>query len=145
MDDVAVRIAAAATLVWLGMVLAISFLEAPLKFRAPGLELPVGLAIGRIVFRALNIAEICWAVVIGICLVADPQSTLITVLAVVTAVILVVQLAAVRPRLNRRSDLVLEGQSGVDAPRSSAHHAYVVLEVLKVIALIALGWALLAR
>ena len=28
-------IAVAATFVWLGMVLAISFLEAPLKFRAP--------------------------------------------------------------------------------------------------------------
>ena len=29
-------VATAATFVWLGMVLAISFLEAPLKFRAPG-------------------------------------------------------------------------------------------------------------
>ena len=29
-------IAAALTFVWLGLVLAISFLEAPLKFRAPG-------------------------------------------------------------------------------------------------------------
>ena len=52
MTDLAIRVAAAATLIWLGMVLAISFLEAPLKFRAKGLELPVGLAIGRIVFRA---------------------------------------------------------------------------------------------
>ena len=52
----AVLLPAAATLIWLGMVLAISFLEAPLKFRAEGLELRVGLAIGRIVFRALNIA-----------------------------------------------------------------------------------------
>jgi hypothetical protein len=49
MTDIAIRVAAAATLVWLGMVLAISFLEAPLKFRAEGLELRVGLAIGRIV------------------------------------------------------------------------------------------------
>ena len=68
MTDLAIRVAAAATLIWLGMVLAISFLEAPLKFRAKGLELPVGLAIGRIVFRALNIAEVVWAVVIALCL-----------------------------------------------------------------------------
>jgi hypothetical protein len=59
-NEVAVRIATAAALVWLGMVLAISFLEAPLKFRAPGLDLRVGLSIGRIVFRALNIAEVGW-------------------------------------------------------------------------------------
>ena len=58
MTDLAIPVAAAATLVWLGMVLAISVLEAPLKVRAEGLELRVGLAIGRIVFRALNIAEL---------------------------------------------------------------------------------------
>ena len=49
---------------WLGMVLAISFLEAPLKFRAPGLDLRVGLAIGRLVFRALNAVEVVLAVVV---------------------------------------------------------------------------------
>ena len=38
MTELAIRVAAAATLIWLGMVLAISFLEAPLKFRAKGLE-----------------------------------------------------------------------------------------------------------
>jgi len=32
---------------WLGMVLAISFLEAPLKFRAPDVTLRIGLGIGR--------------------------------------------------------------------------------------------------
>ena len=68
MTELAIRVAAAATLMWLGMVLAISFLEAPLKFRAEGLELRVGLAIGRIVFRALNVAEVVWAVVIAVCL-----------------------------------------------------------------------------
>src|SRR6185312_13635265 len=54
MTDVALRVSTAVTLLWLGMVLAISFLEAPLKFRAPGVDLRTGLAIGRIVFRALN-------------------------------------------------------------------------------------------
>ncbi len=44
--------------VWLGMVLAISLLETPLKFRAPGITLALGLGIGRLVFRALNAAEI---------------------------------------------------------------------------------------
>ena len=52
--DAASAVAAAAIFVWLGMVLAISFLEAPLKFRAPGVTLQLGLGIGRLVFRALN-------------------------------------------------------------------------------------------
>ena len=141
MTDLAIRVAAAATLIWLGMVLAISFLEAPLKFRAKGLELPVGLAIGRIVFRALNIAEVIWAVVIAICLTIAGPSGPVLVLAAVTAVLLAVQLLVVRPRLNRRSARVLAGH---DAPRSRAHHAYIGLEALKLAALVALGAALLS-
>ena len=141
MTDLAIRVAAAATLIWLGMVLAISFLEAPLKFRAKGLELPVGLAIGRIVFRALNIAEVIWAVVIAICLTIAGPSGPVLVLAAVTAVPLAVQLLMVRPRLNRRSARVLAGH---DAPCSRAHHAYIGLEALKLAALVALGATLLA-
>src|SRR3954464_3547705 len=113
MTDLALRVAAAATLIWLGMVLAISFVEAPLKFRAEGLELRVGLAIGRIVFRALNIVEVVWAVVIAVCLaIAEPSATIL-VLAGVTIVLLAVQILLVRPRLNRRTARVLAGE---DAP-----------------------------
>jgi hypothetical protein len=139
--ELAIRVAAAATLIWLGMVLAISFLEAPLKFRAEGLELRVGLDIGRIVFRALNIVEVIWAVVIAVCLSVGGPSGPVLSLAAVTAVLLAVQLLVVRPRLNRRSARVLAGH---DAPRSRAHHAYIGLEALKLAALVALGAALLA-
>jgi hypothetical protein len=37
----AAAVATAVTFVWLGMVLAISFLEAPLKSRAPGVTVPL--------------------------------------------------------------------------------------------------------
>ena len=57
-------LALAVAWLWLGMVLAISFLEAPLKFRAPDVTLRVGLGIGRIVFRALNVAEAAFAVLV---------------------------------------------------------------------------------
>ncbi len=65
-------IAVALTFVWLGMVLAISFLEAPLKFRAPNVTLQIGLGIGRLVFRALNTVEVVFALVIGAIVVAGP-------------------------------------------------------------------------
>ena len=141
MTEIAIQVAAAATLVWLGMLLAISFLEAPLKFHAEGLELRVGLAIGRIVFRALNIAEVVWAVVIAVCLTIAGPSRPLVILAAVTVVLLSLQLLLVRPRLNRRAARVLAGD---DAPRSGAHHAYIGLEVLKLAALVGLGAALLA-
>jgi len=92
-------ITVAVTFVWLGMVLAISFLEAPLKFRAP-----------HVVASSVAIAA------------------------------LALQLTAVRPSLTRRSEQVL---AGLDAPRSRAHHVYIGLEVVKVIALVAAGALLL--
>ncbi|MFD0887960.1 hypothetical protein ACFQ08_25755 [Streptosporangium algeriense] len=134
-------VATAVTYVWLGMVLAISFVEAPLKFRAPGVSLAVGLGIGRLVFRALNAAESLFAVAVLVTVAVGALPYGAAVAEVVAIVALAVQLTAVRPRLARRSDLVL---AGMDAPRSHAHHAYIALESVKVVALLTAGVLLLA-
>ncbi|OBI22905.1 hypothetical protein A5714_05545 [Mycobacterium sp. E2462] len=134
-------IAAALTFVWLGMVLAISFLEAPLKFRAPGVTLQIGLGIGRLVFRALNAVEVVFALVVGAIAAAGPTPTGAVVAVGAAAAALAVQLVAVRPRLTRRSDAVLAGRDG---PRSRAHYAYIGLEAVKVVALVAAGILLIA-
>jgi hypothetical protein len=134
-------VAVALTFVWLGMVLAISFLEAPLKFRAPGVTLQIGLGIGRLVFRALNTVETLLAagVVVALALHRPPVPVVVATACAVAA--LAVQLVAVRPRLTRRSDAVLAGRAG---SRSRAHYAYVVFEVVKTLALIVGGVLLLA-
>ena len=72
--DAGIEVATAAVFVWLGMVLAISFVEAPLKFRAPGVTLKVGLGIGRLVFRALNVFEYVFAAVISFALFTHETS-----------------------------------------------------------------------
>jgi len=135
-------VAAAVTFVWLGMVLAISFLETPLKFRAPDVTLRIGLGIGRIVFRALNIAEgvLAAALVAAIVAAVSPSDGVVAA-ASIAVLLLVIQVAIVRPRLSRRSDRILAGES---APRSRSHYVYVVLETLKVVALIITGSLLLA-
>jgi hypothetical protein len=122
------------------MVLAISFLEAPLKFRAPNVTLQIGLGIGRLVFRALNSVEVVFAIIILVATVASPPPAGVTVAFVVVFAALGVQLVAVRPRLNRRSDKVL---AGLNAPRSRGHYSYVGLEAIKVIALVIAGFLLL--
>ncbi|WP_373141721.1 hypothetical protein [Mycobacterium marinum] len=122
------------------MVLAISFLEAPLKFRAPHVTLQIGLGIGRLVFRALNIVEVVFALVLAAIAVSGPAPLRIIVAFGVVVAALAVQLLAVRPRLTHRSDQVL---AGLDAPRSRAHYVYVGLEVVKVVALIVAGILLL--
>jgi hypothetical protein len=139
--DSAVAVVVAAVFVWLGMVLAISFIEAPLKFRAPGVTLQMGLGIGRLVFRALNACELGLAAVIATGFAITPPTTVVAVAAAVAVITLLAQVLAVRPRLARRSDAVLAGGEG---PRSRAHWVYVGLEIVKVIALLVTGVALLA-
>jgi hypothetical protein len=140
MGSFAASTGVAATFVWLGMVVAISFLEAPLKFRAPGLTLAVGLGIGRIVFRALNVAELILAVVVIVAMAGGSRrsASILFGLAVIT---LIAQLTVVRPRLRRRTDAVLRGETG---RRSRAHLGYVALEAVKVLALLGAGVLMLA-
>ena len=140
MNTTSAAVATAVTFVWLGMVLAISFLEAPLKFRAPGVTVPVGLGIGRLVFRALNTVEAVCAVVVIVAVAVGAAPAWIIGPTAALAVHLLAQLAAVRPYLNRRSDRVLAGEN---LPRSRSHLWYVALELLKVAALLALGIGLL--
>lgn len=135
-------VAVAAIFVWLGMVLAISFLEAPLKFRAPDVTLRIGLGIGRLVFQALNGAEIVLAAVALVALSFNLPPTRIVAAIIVAIVALAVQLLAVRRWLNRRSDAVLAGHEG---PRSRAHYVYIGLELIKVVALLVSGIFLLAE
>ena len=133
-------VAVAVTFVWLGMVLAISFLEAPLKFRAPDVTLQIGLGIGRVVFRALNTVETGLALVMVAIVAAGLTPARITAAICVAVAALAVQLIAVRPGLTRRSDQVL---AGLDAPRSRAHYMYIGLEAVKVVALVVAGTLLL--
>lgn len=134
-------VATAVTFVWLGMVLAISFMEAPLKFRAPEVTLRIGLGIGRLVFRALNTVEGIFAATLVVCLVIAHAPVRIISPTVVAAAMLCVQVSLVRPWLTRRSDHVLANPNG---PRSRSHHAYVALEITKVLALVVSGVVLLS-
>ncbi len=140
--DPMTALAVATTFLWLGMVVAISFLEAPLKFRAPDVTVRIGLGIGRIVFRALNVAEVILAVLLAIGLLAGGSPRSAVLAPAVAIVILLVQLIGIRPRLSRRSDAVL---AGADAPRSKAHYGYIAAEVVKVLALLTAGIVLLMQ
>lgn len=138
-------LAAAIVFTWLGMVLAISFLEAPLKFRAPGITIALGLGIGRLVFRALNGVEVVLATVVVAAVAADPPGWLALAGVCAAVAVLATQILVVRPRLTRRSDAVLAAQTdpaGGFVERSHAHYAYAGLEVLKVAALLTAGVAL---
>jgi hypothetical protein len=139
MSATAVRIIQIAVpFIWLGAVLAISFLEAPLKFRAPGVTLPLGLAIGRLVFRALNIVEVVLAAILTAVVAVDPRHPTVAVIALLASAWAVLggQILGLRPPLDRRARRVLAGDP---PPRSWLHVGYVVAELVKVALLVVLG------
>ncbi len=122
--------------IWFGMVLAISFLEAPLKFQAEGVTLPIGLGIGRLVFRALNHIELVFAVLtLGLVTIGYIPKR-ITLLLNGVWLMLGLQTVWLRPILNERGLLVLQGQT---PPPAHYHLSYIGLEVVKLLGLLAVG------
>ena len=122
--------------VWLGLVLGVSWLEAPLKFRAPGITLALGLGIGRLVFRALNIAELALLAVLTLAMAGSSPGAPRWVLVDGLWVVLIVQTVGLRPPMDRRAQQII---GGGDPPKSSLHLVYVGLEVVKTLALPVLG------
>lgn len=132
----------AVALIWFGMVLAISFLEAPLKFRAPGITTELGLGIGQLVFRALNVCEVVLAAMVSLGLLLGFGPAIGPLLLVLAVVVLAVQLLLIRPALRIQSRKVLSG--GGNGPRSKQHLWYVAAEVLKALLLVVGGFMTVA-
>lgn len=126
-------VAAAIGLIWLGIVLGVSFLATPVKFRAQGVSIETGLAIGRVTFESLNAEEFFFAVALLAVTFAGNTQGNRPYLLLAAVLVLVLQLGAVRPLLKTQSDTVLrEGDSGA---RSTMHYLYVGLEIVKVVVL----------
>lgn len=136
------KIAIAATFIWIGMVFAISFLEAWLKFRAPGITLSLGLGIGRLVFSALNKAEWVLSLLIFFHLARNKGQWLKTenFAFYLPLVIVLLQTLWLLPALDARAALHISGA----APPPSNHHIYfVAMELTKTICLFIFGTSLL--
>ncbi|MCR5889709.1 hypothetical protein LRS06_18410 [Hymenobacter sp. J193] len=128
-----------ALFVWAGMVGGISFLEAPLKFTAPHITVPLGLGIGRIVFAALNKAELLLAAVaVGSAVYVRVPAHLAGALGLLSSILLL-QTFWLLPALDVRALALLAGRP---APPSSLHMVYIGLEVVKLLTLLLTGsWA----
>ncbi|MBA5628377.1 hypothetical protein [Moheibacter lacus] len=132
------NISTAAVFVWIGFIGAISFMEAWLKFQAPGVSLPIGLGIGKLVFGALNKVEWFLAIIFFLCLIRIKLYKNYWFYGVLF--ILFIQTIWILPELNSRADAII---SGVDLPSSPLHFYYVGAEIIKLILLITIGIKLL--
>ena len=123
-------------LIWLGLVIGISFIEAPVKFTAPTLTRPVAFDVGRVVFTALNRAElVLFALTLVLAFVAERRRLFWVAIAALAAM-LAAQTLWLLPELVARSEMVIAGN---EPPPSVAHGVYAGIEVAKVLLLAWLG------
>jgi hypothetical protein len=134
MENLRYFIMMAASFLWIGFICAISFMETPLKFRAPGVTLPIGLNIGKLVFRALNKVEWACAFIIAIGMLISKGHLNIFIFGgyVLTLFLLVTQTLWLLPALEKRADALISGQTLLP---STLHWYFVAAELGKVIAL----------
>ncbi|GAB9465164.1 hypothetical protein Gpo141_00002581 [Globisporangium polare] len=160
------------SLLWLGFVLGISFLEAWIKFKAPFVPRHLGFDVGRTVFAALNAVELALCAGLWVVqLVGGSQfSPLdVSIVLVVLTIVLGTQFALLFPRLEIASEFVIydaiknqpddsltfhqkmmfsEMRKNVKTnlkPSPAYHVAYVLAEVAKVALLIAFSLRILAQ
>lgn len=119
---------------WIGFICAISFMEAWLKFRAPGVNIQIGLGIGRIVFGALNKMEWFFALLILIIFILTKQPVLSinNLFYYVVFSVLVIQTFWLLPILDERAELRIQGKT---VENSFMHFYYVLFEFIKIIGL----------
>jgi hypothetical protein len=138
MTIVKMPIALIVTFLWIGFVCAISFMEAWLKFRTPGITVPLGLGIGRLVFSALNKVEWVFAIAILLNIILS-KSTFFSVnnlLYIIPLILLFTQSIWLLPALDARAEMHIQGQI---PPPSNLHFYYIGIEIIKVTCLTIFG------
>ncbi|HXX30943.1 MAG TPA: DUF4149 domain-containing protein [Myxococcaceae bacterium] len=121
-------------LVWVGIIVGISFIEAPVKFRTPTLTRPVALDVGRTVFHASQLVQ---AALLALALAAGALGRAprwVWLLLGGVAAALALQMAWLFPVLDARAEAIIAGRTPGGSP---AHALYGALEVLKVLGLAA--------
>lgn len=122
---------------WAGLLAGISFLEAPLKFQAPGITVALGLGIGQLVFQALNKVEIVLLVAILACSLPAPLSNIKSILLFLVTILLMVDTFWLLPLLDERAKMVLTGHG----PAKSYHHIlYIIIDMMKFLSLVIVGF-----
>nr|WP_233911887.1 hypothetical protein [Arthrobacter polaris] len=130
--------------IWLGMITAISFIETPLKFRAPGMTHALGVGIGRLVFKVLNLVEVALMIVlIGAWTQRQDLVNLPTgIFLAMATVALSLQIVVLRPAMNKRTKVLAatalthSGTTAVKAKVATLTHlGYIGLELVKTVSL----------
>ena len=124
------------------MTVGVTMIATPVRFTAMSITRPIALDVGRVVFAALNKAELLALVLLLIVVRVSGRS--ISLWAACSALVLIVlaQGTWLIPELAARTDIIL---AGGEPPPSYAHAIYSTLELAKIGILLFIGARSLAR
>lgn len=132
------RLVVLISFVWLGFFSAISFMEAPTKFRAPHLSLSVGVEVGRIVFQTSQLVQ--WIFCVSLLLSIWRTGRLFAALWKWCGGLILIMLLEtfwLFPALDRQAQQVIQGHV---LPMTAVHWIFVVFELFKIPCLFFIGW-----
>ena len=127
--------------IWTGLVFGISFLEAPLKFTAPGMTTKIALGLGRIIFDYSNKVQLFLSIILvgGFLVNFSTWNDNLKILIGLIILIMAIQNLWLLPSLDQRVIQILKGGN----PKASSLHMYfVVTEVIKLGLLVLLFYKL---
>ena len=127
---------------WAGMTVGVSMIATPVRFTASSITRPIALDVGRVVFAALNKAELVALVLLLVIVRTSGRSRELWSWCSVLILIVLAQGAWLIPELAARTDIIL---AGAEPPASYAHAIYSTLELTKIGILLFLGVRSLAE
>lgn len=122
---------------WVGMTVGISMIATPVRFTAQTITRPIALDVGRVVFAALNKAELVALVLLLIIVRVSGQAAKYWGFCSVLALIVLAQSVWLTPELAERTQMII---NGIEPPTSYAHAIYSSLELIKIGLLLYLGF-----
>jgi hypothetical protein len=124
------------------MTIGVTMIATPMRFTAGSITRPVALDVGRVVFAALNKAELLALVLLLIVVRVSGRSRQLWAWCGILALIVVAQGVWLIPELAARTDIIL---AGAEPPPSHAHAIYSTLELAKMAMLLYVGGRSLAE
>ncbi len=126
---------------WVGITVGVSLLATPVRFTAATITRPVALDVGRVMFAALNKAELLALVLLLIVVRVAGLAHRWWALCAGLALIVIAQGVWLIPELSARTDIII---AGGEPPASYAHAIYSSLELVKIGLLFYCGFASLS-
>lgn len=126
---------------WVGITAGVSMLATPVRFTAASITRPIALDVGRVVFAALNKAELVALILLLLVVRVAGLARRWWALCGGLALIVMAQGLWLIPELSARTDIIM---AGGEPPPSHAHAIYSSLELVKIGLLLYCGFASLS-